>query len=150
VDGAVSSQLARITTTCPATSTTVATACVGPAGPLGLAATSLPWIGTTFRSRATGFAPNSLAAAVVGLAAQQLPLGPFGGLPSCDLLVRPDVAVFVPPVGGVAGHSIAVPPSTTLVGVLLHHQFLQATLGAGGGIASLSSSNALQLVVGAF
>ncbi|MCA8951625.1 MAG: hypothetical protein KDE27_19110, partial [Planctomycetes bacterium] len=130
----------------------VPTACVGPAGPMLLTAAYLPWIGSSFESMATGFAPSSLAVSAYGLATQSLPLALLhaAGLPNCDLLVTAEAVRLLVPAGGSATLQFAIPKDLSLVGVRLHHQFLQGEFGAQGALLSLSASNALALTVGAF
>lgn len=142
--------LAIMTTNCPALVTSVPTACVGPGGPLSLVTDTLPWIGSTFRSTASGFAPQSLAFAVLGLTAVNLPLSQFlpVGLPNCNLLASPDSLILAVPVVGASQYQFAVPDNAAFSGVPLSHQFVQLQLAPSGSILSLSSSNALTLVFG--
>jgi hypothetical protein len=151
-EGAVSAYLARLTTTCPATATAYGTGCTGPAGPLSLAATSMPWLGGTFRSRATGFGPGSVAVSVMGLGLRNMPLSTLTpiGLPNCDLLSTLNVAEAHTPAAGAVDFGLVVPNSPALVGATFYHQFLQLELGTQGQLVSLSSSNGLALRLGAF
>ncbi|MFO1076790.1 MAG: hypothetical protein U1E73_03590 [Planctomycetota bacterium] len=145
-----SGHLAVLSTTCPASVTAVATACVGPSGPVVLVADSMPWLGTTFRSTAAGFAPQALAVSVLGFTPNNLPLSlvlPVG-LPNCNLLASSDAVLLTLPQAGTSHYQFAVPESPVFAGVPLSHQFVQLALSTSGAITSLSSSNALTLVLG--
>lgn len=143
---------AQLVTTCPAAAQSVATACAGPAGPVTLTADGLPWTGSTFVTTATGFATGSLGAAIIGLTPQSLPLTALhpAGLPGCDLLATTDSVQLVVPAGGRAQNSLTIPNDPVLAGLALAHQFVQGEVDALGALTSLSSSNALALVIGAF
>jgi hypothetical protein len=143
--------LGRLVSSCPATATPVATACTGTTGPLALAVDVLPWLGATCRATADGFAPGALGLALTGLSSPGTPLAALhpAGRPNCALLASAEAAALVVPVAGAAAWQFAVPDDPALIGVQLQHQFLQAEF-AGGALAALSASNALQLVVGVF
>ncbi|MCC7065974.1 MAG: hypothetical protein IT456_24470 [Planctomycetes bacterium] len=142
--------LVIMTTNCPASATPVATACVGPAGPLALTADTLPWVGATFRSTATGYAPQALAVSAFGLLPANLPLAQLHptGLPNCNLLTSTESLLLALPVAGVSHHELAVPNSAVFAGMQLSHQCLQLNLNGSGLLQSISSSNALTLVMG--
>ncbi|MCA8952950.1 MAG: hypothetical protein KDE27_25795 [Planctomycetes bacterium] len=150
--GEIAIGVARLATDCAAVTTVVPTTCAGPAGPLELTAMNRPWSGSTFRSRAVGFAPGSVAVALVGLASQQLPLAqvlPLA-LPNCDLLVSTE-AIRMYFGGGVAvDYELALPNTAAFAGLRLHHQFLELGVGSLGQLTSTSSSNALVLMLGTF
>lgn len=135
---------------CPATATPVATACVGPAGPLALVADALPWVGSTFRATATGFAAGALGVALLGLQNPAQPLGQYfpTALPNCDLLAGPDAILLTVPAAGAASFAFAIPNDPVFAALPLQHQFLQLALSAQGAIVSASSSNGLALVLG--
>ena len=52
------------------------------------------------------------------------------------------------PAAGVSHHELAVPNSAVFAGMQLSHQCLQLSLSATGLLQSISSSNALTLVLG--
>ncbi|MCA8953018.1 MAG: hypothetical protein KDE27_26135 [Planctomycetes bacterium] len=146
-----SSLVGRIVASCPATEQTIATACVGPAGPMTLSATRHPWLGGEYLGECSGFVGNALAASVFGFTSPATPLANLHpvGLPGCDLLAD-DVAVRpLLPSAGLARDGFAVPQDVALIGVAVHHQLLQLEL-QGGIPVSLSGSNALVVTVGAF
>lgn len=150
--GLGSAHFARLASTCPATSTVTGTGCAGSAGTVTLQAQALPWLGSVAQCHATGLAQSSLAVAVVGLLADNVPLTtlhPAAG-PTCRLLTTPDVAVLVANTQGTVDLQLAIPRDPAFVGVQLRQQILQVELGAGGSLAALSSSNALALTLGAF
>ena len=142
---------AEVATPCLAAVLAQPTACVGPAGPLGLVATQWPLLGATFGSSCSGFAANGVGVAVVGFTPVSLPLSqvlPIG-LPNCDLLASPDVLVTSLPVAGACNLQFLLPNSAALVGAQLHHQFLQLEFQVAG-LVSVSGSNGLVLTIGSF
>ncbi|MCA8950675.1 MAG: hypothetical protein KDE27_14330 [Planctomycetes bacterium] len=150
--GLPSNGYVELPSSCPASSSSTATTCNGPAGPLQARAPSLAWLGSTCRTTATGFAPGSLGLLVAGFGTQSLALNQIHptGLPGCDLLVTSDATVLTLPVAGEAGFAFAVPNDTALLAVVLRQQYVQAELSTQGALLSLSSSNALALTVGAY
>jgi hypothetical protein len=147
------SNFAVLRTPCPATAPAFGAGCTGTGGTNTLAATTLPWTGSTFRARATGLAPNSLAIGVRGLATGSTPLYPLlpQALPGCNLLVSPDLLdlhlpnPFAP---GVADIVFPIPDTPTLTGGVLHLQVVPVMFAANGALAEFSASNALTLTIG--
>ncbi|MCR9247333.1 MAG: hypothetical protein NXI31_20065 [bacterium] len=141
----------RLVTNCPAAAAPVPTTCVGTAGPVDLVASDLPWTGATFRSHATGFASGALAAIVVGLAQQSLPLAQVhpAGLPNCSLLATTDAVVLAVPAAGELDFALNVPADPAFVGIRLEHQVVQGEF-LQGALTALSASNALRLTIGAY
>ncbi|MCA8953464.1 MAG: hypothetical protein KDE27_28385, partial [Planctomycetes bacterium] len=152
VDGDVSTFHGWLGTTCPPSTSVVPTGCVGPVGPVVLAAATAPFVGGRFDTTATGLANGALALAIVGLGQQSIPLAQLhpAGLPGCDLLSSTEAVRLLLPSAGTVTNSLAIPNDLGLVGVQLVHQFVQAELDPQGGVVSLSSSNALRFQVGAF
>ncbi len=152
VGNAVSRRIARLTTPCPAQTASVPTACVGPAGPLTLAATTMPFTGALLQSTCTGFANDSIAASVFSFGVTNLSLAAAHptGLPGCLLIPAPEVVVLSIPQGGVANASCRFANSPAWAGAQIHHQFVQGQFDPAFELLSLSSSNALVLTVGAF
>jgi len=149
--GVVSAHVARLTTTCPATAASFGAGCTGSAGPNVLTATSLPWIGSTFRSAATGMPAISLALVVRGFSTLATPLSailPQGGA-GCTLLVSPDLLELALPAAGSLQMQIAIPNSVALVAQTFHEQVVPVEFDAVGNIVALTSTNALQLTIGA-
>lgn len=64
--GLTSAYYARFSIPCPATATPFGAGCSSTAGPIVLTATSLPWVGGTFRSTCTRMAPTGLAFGLFG------------------------------------------------------------------------------------
>jgi len=149
-DGQVASRMARMTSNCPAGVLIAGGGCSGSGGVNALAATSLPWIGSTFRSTASGLPTNGLAIEVLGMAPTLLSLSsllPEGGA-GCNLLVTPIAFGLQLPTAGSVGLQFAVPNDAALVGSIVRQQVLAADFGPGGSLTALTASNALQLVVG--
>jgi hypothetical protein len=141
--------LIRVTPGCAPSSASLPTGCVGPFGPMRASATGVPAVGGVLATDCSGMGPNSLAVAVFGVGhwspllslAAATPLG----LPGCQLIPTLEYMPWIVPVGGVATHSLAIANSSSLVGMLLWHQFVQVEFTVGGAPGSLSVSNGLQL-----
>ena len=142
---------ARLASTCPATSVTAGAGCTGSAGPLTLAATALPWTGSTFRAVANGLPAVGLGVVVTGFTPTSLPLIAVlsTALPGCTLHVTPDLLEIAVPVGGSVTAQLAIPNSLPLVGLVLHHQVVGLKLGAASAITEVTSTNSLRSTVGA-
>jgi hypothetical protein len=138
--------------TCPATAVAVGAGCAGSAGPLSLAATSLPWLGGTFRATATGFAPGALAIEVVGLQSINLPLISVlpTAAPGCTLFASLDATNLLLPSGGSVAVALAVPPAPSLVGMTVYDQVAQLEFTAGGVLGTISITNALAMTLGSY
>lgn len=151
VDGNVSAYFAELTTSCPATAIAFGSGCASSAGPLALAATSLPWLGGTFSARATGMPTGSIALSILGTGTSSLPLPSLlpQGLAGCFLLTTPDVLGAVVPTAGVVSTQLAIPNVPTLAGQVFHQQVLPVEFDASGGLLAIASTNRLTLVIGA-
>ena len=152
VDGSLSPFFVEITTTCPATAIVSGPGCSGSGGPNVLTATSLPWLGATSRARATGLPPSSFAAIASGVTPVALPLASLFplGLPGCTAWVLADVIDVALPVAGAVTTQVAMPTSTSLVGVDFRQQVLSFVFDASGNLIELTGSNALTMTLGAF
>jgi hypothetical protein len=152
VDGAVSAYTAQLTTTCPATAVSSGAGCTGSGGPNVLAATSLPWIGSTFRSVATGMPAPALAVGVLGFSTTSIPMPSIlpQGVPGCTLLVSPDLLELYVPAAGIAQTQLVIPNTVALAGVVLHQQVVPIELSGMGSITALTGTNALTLTIGSF
>ncbi len=152
VGGVPSPWIARLSTTCPASAVAFGSTCVGPAGPMALTADTLPWTGSTFASTATGFAAGSLGVALVGLNQQSLPLAQLhpSGIAGCELSTSTEAIQLVVPAQGTATQQFSIPNDPVFAGVTFAHQFLQGELAPQGALLSVSSTNALNLTIGAF
>lgn len=148
VDGLPSPHFARITTTCPATTTVTGSSCGGAV----LTPMSLPWLGTAFQARATGLPANSIAVHVLGVAPVNVPLPLIlsQSLPGCTLVAQPDLLLMGLPVGGTL--DVLFPLSTSLawVGFTVEQQVVALGLNAQGDIATAVATNGLHLVEGHF
>lgn len=152
VGGTASYGVARLTTTCPATVVVGGSGCIGSGGSNVLTATSLPWIGSTFVSRATGMPGNGLALAVRGLATASVALPTIlpQGQTGCSLLVTPDLLDLHVPVAGEVTTSFAIPDTATLIGQVLHQQVVPLDLNAVGTLTAVTATNRLTLTIGRF
>ncbi|MCB9879227.1 MAG: hypothetical protein H6835_16650 [Planctomycetes bacterium] len=148
IDGAVSAGVARALPTCPAAATATGSGCYGAAGPVTLGATDLPWLGATFHARVAGMAVPTIGLHVAGVAPTLLPL-PLGA-PGCTLQVDPALIGAFVPSAVQSDVAFAVPTDAALIGQQLLTQVVALELDATGAITRTTSSNALQLTVGAF
>ena len=152
VAGTPSYAVARLSRTCPALALASGMGCAGAGGVNVLTATSLPWIGSTFASEATGMPATGLALGVRGLTTVTLPLAGIlsQGQPGCDLLVSPDLLDLYVLGGGPLMTSFSIPNAVALVGQVLHQQVVPIELHAQGNIMALTSTNRLSLTIGVF
>ena len=149
--GQISSRLARLTTSCPASVVTSGFGCSGSGGVNQLTAVTLPWLGATARSRATGMPANGVAVSVIGFGTVAIALPnllPQAGA-GCALLASPDVLGTVPVLGGVAELALAIPDHPSLVGAIVHQQVVAFELAAQG-IVAVTATNRLSLQKGRF
>jgi hypothetical protein len=150
--GQVSARFARNVSPCPATAVPAGAACPSSGGSNTLAARSLPWTGSTYRTRGTGLPNVAIAAVVNGFSttslalASVLPPAPAG----CLLLVSPDVVDAVVTTTGTVDAQLALPNTPSLAGIVLHQQFVVLQLDALGNIVQNTSTNRLTATVGAF
>lgn len=144
--------LAELVSSCPASVTSVGTACAGSIGTHTLTATSLPWLGTTFRAVTGAVPPASIALAVSSLSPTTLPLSlatPVAGA-GCEGLVVTDLTELLLPSGNQATSRIILPMAPVLVGLTIHHYVAVVEFGAGGAPVGFTSTGRLVLTLGAF
>ena len=142
--------IARLATPCVAAAVSFGTGCSGSGGIGRLQATSLPWLGADFRSRADGLPSLGLAVVVNGLSTWTLPLSsvlPIG-LPGCELRATPDVLDVALAVGGTAALRLPLPSSTVWVGQQLYQQVVALELDTVGSLLAATSTDTLLLTVG--
>lgn len=147
VGSGIAANFARSVAPCPASASTYGAGCSGSAGPVTLAAHSLPWTGSTFTGVAHGMAPLSLALHVVGVGAvtQPLPLG----APGCGLFVAPILSDVLFPTGGLVSTPLTIPNTATLAGAQLRTQVVGLELDSSLALLRTTSTNALLLTIGA-
>jgi trimeric autotransporter adhesin len=152
VGGTYPAGFGRLLVPCPATATSWGSGCVGGGGPDVLTATSLPWLGSTFRAEATGLPPIALALVVHGFSTVSLPLlgAVPAGLAGCVLRVQPDDLSLALPAAGRVEASLVLPRSLALVGLVVHQQVLPIELDAQGGLLAITATNRLSLTLGEF
>jgi trimeric autotransporter adhesin len=152
VDGAPSPFFAEITTTCPATAADAGPGCTGSGGPNVLTATDLPWLGATFRARATGLPPLSFALIASGVTPIVLPVSQLfpQGLPGCTAWVLADLIDVALPTAGAVTTQVPIPNDPTLVGASFRQQVLSFVFDPAGNFVELTNSNALELTLGVF
>jgi hypothetical protein len=150
-DGQPAAGLVRITPGCAPEVAPIPTRCIGPAGPMSAIATTLPRLGTTFTTQASGFGPSSIGVAVFGDSysayfvnlAAVLPTT----LPGCTLMPTPFAFEAMLPTSGVATFDLGIPSQPALLGIVLRQQFAQIELDALGSMVSVSTSNGLQFAI---
>jgi hypothetical protein len=147
VDKLASVGVARRNAPCPASANSYGTACTGPGGPLLLQATELPWLGSSYRARTTGFTANMLGFSIVGFTPQATPLPSLlPGSGACNLLVNPISNALLLPVAGVTTHQLAMPTANAFAGMVLLDQVLALAVSGNGNL--LYGSNGLELRLG--
>jgi hypothetical protein len=144
--------VARISTTCPATADPFGTGCAGAGGTNVLTATALPWVGSTYRARATGMPPIGFVAFVTGFTPLALPLQPLFPQAGAGCLgyATADWIEVALPAGGAADSDLVLPNNSWLVGATFHQYALTFEGDAFGTLVAITSSNALTATLGAF
>ncbi|MBK8975500.1 MAG: hypothetical protein IPM29_06210 [Planctomycetes bacterium] len=148
-DHAVSAYVARVATTCRASSTTYGSGCAGSAGPQLLVTTAEPWLGSTFRGLATGMPTGSLALVLWGLSPVNVGLPAIlpQGVPGCALRASPDWWEVLQPAGDAVATQLSIPNASVLIGASAFHQVVAFELSAAG-IVAVTSTNGLQITFG--
>ena len=146
-DGVLSPWLARFATTCPAFASAVGNGCGG----RSLAATTLPWVDTTFVATGSGFAANAIVVTATSVNAFPQGVAPLAALlpgagAGCDLLVLPDIVTIVNSFAGTARSSLFLPNVPPLVGVTFFHQMIPFETSPD----IVGATNALRLTAGRF
>jgi hypothetical protein len=142
--GQQSPNLARLTTTCPATVLGTGPGCAG-----NTLTATLPWTGSSWRSDASGLPNAALVAAVNGFATSSLPLAAVfaTALPGCSLHVGPEVVDLILGANGAATFRFVIPNTQSLAGITFDHQMVPIALDS---TLAVTATNALQLTVGTF
>ena len=146
----ISANFARLAVTCPATVSSYGVGCTGSGGANVLTAVTLPWLGSTFRARATGMPAAGFAVTVYGFAPLAVPivtLLPQGG-PGCQLLVTPDILGVLVPTAGALDTAVSLAASPSLIGQTFRHQVAAFATGGAGQVIAITSTNGLIAVVG--
>lgn len=150
-NGGVTGRVATLSTTCPAQSAPYAGGCASSGGNNLLTAVTLPWAGSTWRTRATGLPTTSLVVVVTGLTAftpgldlsSVFPVGVAG----CELHVAPDILAATATTNGTVDSQLPL-TAPSLVGLSFHHQMIPFGIDAVGAITSTTATNTLSLTVG--
>lgn len=148
--GLPAGKFAWLDATCPATTTTIGTGCIGSGGQTSLYSTSLPWAGSTFTARATGMPAPGICVIAYGTSPLALPLASLlPSSPACQLPLQPLVLDLQVPAAGSTTTQLPIPDTSSLVGALLLEQAIALDTAATG-IIGATSTNALQLAIGVF
>ncbi|MBZ0150230.1 MAG: hypothetical protein K8J09_01770, partial [Planctomycetes bacterium] len=150
--GTPAAYLTRLGSGCAASATAGGAGCSGSGGPNVLTPTSLPWIGATYRTRATGMPAAGFGLSVFGLGTTTVPLASIlpQGIPGCSLLVTPDLLELPVPVAGKLTTALPIPPSPALIALSLHHQIVAVEVDAQGAFTAWTSTNRLTMTFGWF
>lgn len=142
--------VARLVADCPASVATFGTGCTGSGGLNTLVATSLPWLGGSFASLATGMPANGFAVAANGWQTWSVPLSSLlpVGVSGCDLRVLPDVLDLYLPAAGAVIVRLPLPSASILVGQQIHQQVVPLELDVFGNLSAMTATNALRLTLG--
>lgn len=112
----------------------------------------LPWLGGTWRSRATGMPNLSLVATVTGFTTLVLPLTalwPQAGA-ACFGYTTPESVQLALPVAGEVASQIAVPNNPVLIGANLNQYALAFEFDAQGALIAVTSTNGVGVTIGRF
>jgi hypothetical protein len=152
VGGAVSPYFAELVPPCSATSVLAGAGCVGSGGPNVLTVESLPWLGGTCRTRATGMPANGLAVASVGFApaAIYLPAVLAQGVVGCTQWSTLELLELLVPTAGSVVTNLAIPNQPALVGASFYRQVAGLEFDAFGAFVAITTTNALQLTIGTY
>jgi len=144
--------LARLSTSCPASSATFGAGCAGSGGLNTLTAAAAAWTGSVARAEVTGVQPGSLALVLWGFGQLSLPLSTISpvGQPGCTLLVTPDLLVPSTAAGTAISTQIPIPNDAALAGLALDHQVALVEIGVGGTFTNFTSTNGLTFTIGVF
>lgn len=152
VADALAPRFVRMGTSCAPIAVVAGSPCSGSGGINALAANTLPWLGATFRSTATGMPSLGLVVRVVGFAPTALPLNAVfaEGVAGCALSVTPDLLDAALPTAGAVVWSLPLPRDQALVGLVLRQQVVPFEFDASGALLAVTASNALVLTLGWF
>jgi trimeric autotransporter adhesin len=152
IDQVVSPYLASLITPCPATAASYGAGCIGSNGLNELTATALPWLGSTFRSRASGIQQLSFVAMISGFTSLAVPLPalfPEAGVGCIGYSSAEAITLEFPTAGKVASQ-IALPLHPALVGAVFHQYALAFEFDSLGALVDVTSSNGLMMTLGQF
>jgi trimeric autotransporter adhesin len=145
-------RVARYATPCQAVVAAVGAACASSGGANAYSAMSLPWTGSTYRTRGTGLPSFAFVAVVNGFSATSIPLAavlpPSPG--GCTLLASPDVVDAVLTTTGTVDAQLVLPNTPSLAGVVLHQQLVALEVDANLNFLQNTSTNALVATIGVF
>jgi hypothetical protein len=149
-DFTMSHSLATLRSRCMPVAETLGTSCSSSAGPLLLAANTLPWLGGVFQTTTTGLAPGSLCLGAVGFSPVTLPLAALlpQGQPGCFVNASLDIVTLLPTGTGTAHSLLRIANDRALLGVQLFMQSLPLEFDLSGALAAVRGSNALAPRIG--
>ncbi len=144
--------IARLASNCPAHVQPAGVGCASASSSPTLGSTVLPWVGASWRGRATGLPGSASVAAVVGLANASLPLAAVlpQAVAGCVLHVAPDAISLGMATNGGFDQTLAIPNLPALAGLDLFTQLVALELGPQLQFLSITASNALRLTIGVF
>ena len=151
-NGVVSTRFARLVTPCVAASVAAGGGCPSSGGGNSYASVTLPWTGSTYRTRGTGLPVFAFVAVVNGFSATSIPLAVAlpPAPPGCTLLASPDVLEVTISNAGVVDAQIVIPNTASLAGIVLHQQLVALEVDAGLNPVQNTTTNALVATVGTF
>ncbi len=142
--------LASLRSSCMPEAVPYGAGCASAAGPLTIAATTLPFVGAEYRTTTTNVAPLSLCFGVIGFSQTNLPLAQLlpEGQPGCSLLASADITMLLTNGPGTAHSSLLLANSTALIGALLYQQTVPLEFDANAALVAVRASNALTVRIG--
>lgn len=141
-----------LSSNCPATVAAYGAGCTGSGGPNTLTATTLPWLGSTFRARATGMPASALVLSAYGLTQLAVPMPAIlaQGQPGCSAWTSGESLELLVPNAGTVDTALAVPDAAILVGATFHHYVVPFEFDAAMQLLAVTSTNAVTCTLGAF
>lgn len=144
--------VARLQSPCRAAVAPAGGGCPSSGGGNRLVATAWPLLGARFASRGRELPPSALVVVVSSPIAWHAALDDVlpAGQAGCTLWVQPDVVTLASTAGGIATWQTQVPQAAALLGASFRHQMVPCELGPSGTLLAVTSTNALELTIGAF
>lgn len=149
VNGLASNAIARLTTTCPASITTIASGCTTTT--VGFTAQPA-WVGALWQATVTSVPTTAFVVAAYGVTPAATPLATLlpQSILGCILHVQPGVLELLPTSNGVAEANWTLPNTAALGGAQFRCQAIVLQPGVAAPIVSAFASDAVELTIGVF
>lgn len=151
VGTAIQPYLARLASTCPATTVSLGGGCNSSGGSNSLTANQ-PWAGSSWQATGTGLPASAFVVFVNGFSQVAIPLANVlpQGVTGCSLLASADFVELVIVSGGVAQGAVTLPNTPLLAGAMFYSQMVSLEVDQQLNFVAVTSTNALELTIGSF